>query len=106
MLEMLGNVIKNTLATPATRRFPAVQREPFPGTRGHIRMDSDCCIFCKRCEIHCPPDAIVVDRQDRTWILDPNRCIVCGKCVEVCPRFISFPTTAQSPGCESGNQGR
>jgi len=86
LFEMLGNVIQNLFSAPATRPFPPVRREPFPGTRGQIQMDIECCIFCRRCEHHCPPDAIVVDRKDRTWLLDPNRCIVCGKCVQVCPK--------------------
>jgi len=44
------------------------------------------CIACKACEKACPVDAIHV--KDNLAEIDYSKCIMCGKCVEVCPRKI------------------
>lgn len=86
MFEMLGNVIKNLFSTPATRVFPKEKREPFKDTRGMIGIDITGCIFCGICSRRCPPNAIKVDRNAKTWEVDPFKCIICGECVDVCPK--------------------
>ena len=35
--------------------------------------------------LRCPTQAIVVDREKRTWECDHFRCITCGNCVDLCP---------------------
>ena len=35
--------------------------------------------------LRCPTQAIVVDRENRTWECNHFRCITCGNCVESCP---------------------
>lgn len=42
------------------------------------------CIACKICEKNCPADAIHV--IDNYAVIDDDACLVCGKCVTVCPR--------------------
>ena len=87
MFEMIGNVFKNFGSKPATRNYPFTTRKMAKTTRGHISgIDTDACIYCGICQRKCPSNAIKVDRQNRTWELEPYRCIVCGECVTVCPK--------------------
>ena len=44
------------------------------------------CIACRLCEKECPFDAIHV--INNVAVVDYDKCKVCGKCVEVCPRNI------------------
>ena len=56
----------------------------------------DLCTRCRRCELDCPPDAILDEKQMvrgvEKWYVDFDRCIPyfamtegCGICIEVCP---------------------
>lgn len=42
------------------------------------------CIACRICEKNCPADAIHV--INNYAVIDDEACLVCGKCVTVCPR--------------------
>lgn len=85
MFEMLKNLVDNLTGGPATRRYPATVRPPFPSARGRVESVIENCIFCKICQKRCPADCITVNKDEQTWSLDPYQCIVCGLCVEVCP---------------------
>lgn len=41
-----------------------------------------CCSGCHRCRVECPVGAVSF-RNHKYWI-DPNKCISCGHCAEVC----------------------
>lgn len=86
MFDMLGNVFKNLVSKPATRRYPAAKREPFKGVRGRLDIDIDKCIFCGICARKCPSDAITVNKTNKSWELDPFKCIICSACADVCPK--------------------
>jgi len=77
---------KSLFRGPATRRFPMVIREPFPGTRGSLAFTKETCTVCTLCEKKCPTHAIKVDRKARLWTLDRHLCILCGACVEGCAK--------------------
>lgn len=102
MLEMLRPILKNLFHRPATRMYPAVQRETFAAVRGQITgIDADLCIYCGICERKCPALAIRVDKAAKSWTLDPYKCIICNVCVEVCPKACINSTTAyRSPSAE------
>ncbi|MHC1625833.1 MAG: 4Fe-4S binding protein [Methanoculleaceae archaeon] len=84
-LEMIKTTIRTLLTGPVTRRYPSVPAKVTERTRGHVTIDPSECILCGLCMRRCPSDAIVVEREERTWQIDRSRCIVCGSCVESCP---------------------
>jgi ech hydrogenase subunit F len=84
LLGMSFTVIKNLFSRPATYRYPKTKREGFDQTRGEIKINIDKCIFCGLCSRRCPAQALVVIKPDRSWEIDPLRCVMC-LCVEVCP---------------------
>jgi formate hydrogenlyase subunit 6/NADH:ubiquinone oxidoreductase subunit I len=78
--------LRNLFTKPATRRYPYVVRESFPGSRGRIVIDYPSCIFCGACSKRCPAASIVVDRPAKLWSIDRFSCVSCGVCVRVCPK--------------------
>jgi formate hydrogenlyase subunit 6/NADH:ubiquinone oxidoreductase subunit I len=58
--------------------------------KGNIHNDSSKCLYCGKCQ-SCRAKAIKVDRKEKTWILDNEKCVRCGHCVFVCPvKSLSF----------------
>jgi len=86
LLPMSRIALRNLFSKPATRRYPFVVREPFAATRGRIVIDYPACIHCLACAKRCPADAIVVDREAKTWAIDRFACVICGACVRACPK--------------------
>jgi formate hydrogenlyase subunit 6/NADH:ubiquinone oxidoreductase subunit I len=35
--------------------------------------------------LKCPSGCITVDKENRTWEVDPYACVYCGICVDNCP---------------------
>ena len=80
-------VSRSAVSKPATRLYgsdPEVEKLKFDGTRGHIKFVINSCNFCTLCAKKCPTDAIVVEREAKTWTIDRRKCILCGACVEGC----------------------
>lgn len=69
-----------------TRLYPKTPYLPAAGTRGSIEIEYEKCNFCLLCDKRCPTGAIKVDRPGKVWEIDRLRCIICGYCVEVCPK--------------------
>ena len=86
MFEMLTNILRNLGSKPATRKYPYEKREPFKDTRGKVGIDVSKCIFCGICARKCPSDAITVNKNEKSWEIDPFKCIICGECAQVCPK--------------------
>lgn len=86
MFDMITNIFRNLASKPATRNYPIQRREPFSRTRGKIDIDISNCVFCGLCSRKCPSNAIVVNRAEKFWELDPFKCIICGECVTGCPK--------------------
>jgi len=79
-------LLKSLFRKPATVAYPFGPREYVKGTRGSIAIVVDQCIFCGICQKKCPTNALIVNRNDKTWTIARGRCISCGACVEVCPK--------------------
>ena len=58
--------------------------EKVDGVEGETEIEK--CIFCTLCAKKCPTDALEVDREKKTWVINRMRCITCGACVDVCPK--------------------
>ena len=44
------------------------------------------CIGCMKCQRECPADAITV--VDNLAVVNPDKCVLCGHCADICPRHI------------------
>ena len=85
----LGSIFKK----PETIMYPVQKKEPPAGLKGAIHNDVSNCILCGACARNCPADALVVDRNERTWQIDHFRCIMCNMCVRSCPKKCLEMTT-------------
>lgn len=86
-MEMFKNVLRNTFHKPVTRLYPFETHEAPVGSRGQLDNDADLCTYCSVCEKRCPTGAISVKRKpEKSWTLRPHQCILCGYCIEVCPK--------------------
>ena len=82
---------------PVTTSYPAVPREYPAHTRGKVAIAIDDCIFCGMCMRKCPADAITVDRNGKTWTIDPFSCVQCACCVTNCPKKCLHMEPAYTP---------
>ena len=74
-------------APAADAAAPAAPAEP-PKARddGKPVNDASKCVYCTICARKCPAEALVVDRANKTWVLDEDKCVACGTCAEACPK--------------------
>jgi ech hydrogenase subunit F len=87
MVDLLRNLLRNASRSPVTRLYPAQPHVPFADVRGCLEIDPDKCTYCSVCEKRCPTGAIKVTRKpSKSWTLQPHACILCGYCIEVCPK--------------------
>lgn len=94
--EALGNLFKK----PATTLYPFEPTFKPDDYRGLIAHNPELCIWCRKCEIVCPPGAIVFSQAmdgKQTYHYSPYACIYCGECVRNCPKDGALIQTA-TPG--------
>ena len=85
VFSIAKTITRNLFSRPPTSRYPAEPAKRFDLTRGRLIFEPATCRVCRICMLRCPTQAIVVDRDKRTWECDHFRCITCGNCVELCP---------------------
>ena len=85
MLDMTATIVRNFLARPQTRLYPAEVREIFENVRGNLEIEIEECIMCGMCQRKCPSECITVDKAGKTWTVDPYACVYCAICVDNCP---------------------
>jgi ech hydrogenase subunit F len=85
LFRMSRTISRNLVQGPVTRMYPRVSREPYENTRGKIAIEIQKCIFCGLCQRRCPPKAITVTKEQKTWAIKRHYCITCDACVEECP---------------------
>lgn len=84
--SLSGMTLKNLFSKPVTRMYPAEPQVYYERSKGHIDNDIDACILCGICEMKCPSLALKVDKEARTWTIDPFSCVQCNTCVRACPK--------------------
>ena len=89
--------LKSLFGKPETIQYPAEQKTPPPGLKGHVTNNVDACILCGICQKRCPCGAIAVDKAARTWAIDRFRCVQCGNCVRECPKACLSMEPAYAP---------
>ena len=51
----------------------------------------------------CPSQAILLDKEAKTWQIDRFRCVVCNSCVDTCPaKCLSMDTQYTAPATAKG----
>lgn len=86
-----------------TEKYPEVQPNLPPRSKGSFVYDKDTCTSCELCAMACPNGVIKVEwhkdetgkkRLDR-YRMNLGHCLFCGLCVEACPtnpKSIQFKT--------------
>lgn len=96
--KALGNVLKK----PVTIKYPFEPTFKPDDYRGLIGFEENLCIWCRRCEMACPPGAIVFSQDmegKQTYHYNRAVCIYCGECVRACPKEGALFQTAEPAPC-------
>lgn len=81
-----GMTFGSLFKKPETTLYPFEKKPQPAGLRGHIDIVVDDCILCGICQKTCPCNAITVNKQERTWVINRYSCIQCSMCVNACPK--------------------
>ncbi|HEX6913731.1 MAG TPA: 4Fe-4S dicluster domain-containing protein [Chitinophagaceae bacterium] len=84
-LKTIGNLFK----PPVTKRYPFEKTFLAENYRGMIGFNEEACIWCRRCEMACPPGAIVFSQAmdgKQTYHYNRAVCIFCEECIRSCPK--------------------
>jgi len=57
-------------------------------TEGIVKIDKELCTGCRRCADVCPVDAIEGEKG-QPQIINTERCVLCGQCVQICSAYAS-----------------
>jgi ech hydrogenase subunit F len=85
MFDMTATVLRNFLSKTHTRLYPFQVRETFENVRGNLDIRIEECIMCGMCQKKCPSQCITVNKDAKTWEVDPYSCVYCAICVDHCP---------------------
>jgi len=79
---------EETLAKPATSKYPFEKPKLADDFRGQLIFDFDLCIGCGLCSRDCPSKAIEMVEVDgkKCPQLNLSKCVFCYQCAETCPR--------------------
>jgi len=101
--EMAKTALRTVLSKPVTILYPAQAAKKTPITRGHVTFDGSRCISCGICQRKCPTQAILLNKEAKTWQIDRFRCVVCNACVEACPqKCLGMDTQYTAPASAKG----
>jgi formate hydrogenlyase subunit 6/NADH:ubiquinone oxidoreductase subunit I len=101
--EMTKTALRTVLSRPVTILYPVQAAKKTPMTRGHVVQDGSMCISCSICVKKCPSQAILLNKEAKTWQIDRFRCVVCNSCVDTCPtKCLSMDTQYTAPATIQG----
>ncbi|MDD1690049.1 MAG: 4Fe-4S binding protein [Methanoregula sp.] len=101
--EMTKTALKTVLSRPVTILYPYQPAKKTGLTRGHVVQDGSKCISCSICVKKCPSQAILLNKEAKTWQIDRFRCVVCNSCVDTCPtKCLSMDTQYTAPASKQG----
>jgi len=101
--EMVKTALRTVLSKPATILYPVQAAKKTPLTRGHVVHDGSRCISCSICVKKCPSQAIVLNKEAKTWQINRFRCVVCNSCIDSCPvKCLSMDTQYTAPAAAKG----
>ena len=101
--ELLGGmrvVLRNQFRRKVTVQYPRERIALKPRFRGvprlryHPETGEELCISCLMCEQICPDDCIAIEWEKaptgkgrilKAFVIDYQRCCLCGLCVDPCP---------------------
>ncbi len=93
----IGSIFKK----PETILYPVVTKPMPEGLKGHVVNHPESCILCNICEKRCPTGSISVDKDARSWSINPFSCVQCQSCVLECPRgALTMEPTYTPPSTE------
>ena len=99
--EMVRTALRTVLQKPVTILYPAQAAKKTPISRGHVVFDGSKCISCSICLRKCPSQAILLNKEAKTWQINRFRCVVCNSCVDTCPtKCLSMDTQYTGPAAE------
>lgn len=88
-MNSLVSALTNLFKKPVTVKYPVEATFIPDDYRGLIGFNEELCIWCRRCEMVCPPGAIVFSQDmegKQTYHYNRAVCIYCGECVQCCPK--------------------
>ena len=88
-MKAFFQALGNLFSKPVTVRYPFVPTYKPDDFRGLIVHNPDFCNWCRRCEMACPPGAIIFSQamdSKQTYHYNTHVCIYCGECVRSCPK--------------------
>ncbi len=87
---MARKVAEQTLAKPATSKYPFEKPKLAEDFRGQPIFDFDQCIGCGLCSRDCPSKAIEMVEFDgkKRPQLNLSKCVFCYQCAETCPKKV------------------
>jgi formate hydrogenlyase subunit 6/NADH:ubiquinone oxidoreductase subunit I len=54
--------------------------------RGNIVQKTKDCIHCGNCQKSCRFKAVIMDKINKRWLIDYDKCWRCKKCIKHCPQ--------------------
>lgn len=101
-MKTFFSAIGNLFKKPVTVKYPFEKTFIPDHYRGMIGFQEDLCIWCRRCEMVCPPGAIIFSQaMDGKQSYHYNRavCIFCEECIRNCPKEGALFQTHQPAHC-------